>query len=263
MDVIPAHLGREIPNSGMFNNVMLRIGEVQEIVYPDDPRSVSKRFTEYRVWVQHRSNETAVSKMYDHCATLDAFGGLADFFKFTYRSDTSTGRKVGGSPVQGVGSKVAILCVNGENQNAVIVGGFRDSNGPHDDKADGHRLHFSFNGVDVAIDKEGALTLGVGGATDATGKTIGDAVGTTITMSTDGEVVVDSKKAIRFGAGGDQPFVLGNKWVSLMEELVDEIVAITVFNAAGTTTQPLNAPKFVAIRARLKTVLSGLVFGKK
>lgn len=262
-DVIPSHLGGVRPDAGMFSNVRLRAGEVQRIYYPKDPKNVSKRFIEYDVYVQHRGNDTALGKMYNHCAAWDLFGGLADTFTATYRADPAAARKDAQKRVvQGKGSKVLLLCFNGESQNAIIIGGFRDSNGAVDTEEAGHNLRFRFNGVQVVIDKDGALALTVDGATDNDGKTLKDPLGTSIKIASDGEVTIDSKKAIRLGAGAQQPFMLGNDTVDLMGKIIDAITQITVFTQMGTSSVPLNVAQFEELKAQLEQLKSKLVYGK-
>lgn len=274
-----------------MRNIMLRVGEVQAIYGKNHPMNVSKKFVEYQVFVTHRANGTAVTKMYERCMALDAFGGQADTSTQTFRADSSASRK-GSGP--GVGSKVAILCINGESVNPLIIGGIRDSGGEEDDPEVGHNLHRRFNGVDLAINKDGELTITYGGADNADGTLRDDvddkAVGTTVTISKDGnflvsdvdgknsvlvdhasgkvvvtsenEVNVNAPKVTLVGGDADQPLVLGNDWSSLMGEILDAIASMTVATPVGSSSPPLNAAQFVQLRARLDSVLSTGAFTK-
>lgn len=168
MDIIPSFLSQDSFYDGdAFGNIRLRMGEVQEIIPHTDHRSYSKKYNEYTVLVQHRSNGTVVGRMYSHCLVSTLFGGGADRMVYTLRADRSGKEKSG---LFGMGSKVLLLCVNGDTHNAVIIGGIRDSKDTKDDPIKGHHLHFTFNGVSILIDKDGQLLMEVGGATDHLGK---------------------------------------------------------------------------------------------
>jgi hypothetical protein len=302
MDVIPTHLdaSRVLYDGDSFFNVRLRPGEVQAMYWPDDPRSISKKVVEYDVLVGHRSNGTAVTKIYTHVTALDLFGGIADTGTQTYRPDPSGKRKDSKrDSVPGNGSKVLLLCVNGENGNAVILGGLHDMNGEPHSREDGHHLHWRFNGIDVKINKDGEFVLEYQGAQKNDGS-LEDSVdekatGTTITLSKNGNVeIADAVKdgdevvaktiilldhengkvvltgqneidlvapKIRHGStGADEPHVLGNKWKAMMEATFDAIAALTVPTAVGPSGPPINSPQFAQIRARLSEQLSKIAF---
>jgi len=204
VDVIPSFLGRrsnEYYDGDMFDNIRLRAGEVQEIVYPDDERNLSGRFTEYRVLVQHRANGTAVTKMYDHCLLANFLGGLADKVHYTLRPEPSDAdsQKNG----VGKGSKVLLLCVNGESDNAVILSGMRDGADQTDAQSKakdlGHHFYFNFNGISFFVDKDGQAVFTYNGKTDIDGKTNSDvdskAVGTTLKFTNDGNAQFADKDA--------------------------------------------------------------------
>lgn len=160
-----------------FDNGFLRVGEVQEVIYPDDDRSRSKKFIEYRVLVQQRSNGTGNAKMYENCSLWNSLAGLADRLEFTLRADTSANRDKNGL---GKGSKVLVMCVNGEANTAVIMGGVRDEvdtdykvKGLDDTKVKdlGHHLYFNFNGISFYVNKDGECVLSYNGKTKIDGST--------------------------------------------------------------------------------------------
>lgn len=180
-DVIPNHLQcNSIPdfNDGQaFSNNLLRIGEVQAIIYPDNPKSFSKKVIEYSVFTQHRANGTAVTRMYEHCVLINPFSGLADKAVWTLRPSSSANKQ--GANGLGLGSKVLILCINAETNNAVIIGGIRDQkdNEDLDAKDLGHFLEFIFNGIKVFINKDGELSITYTGQSKDDG-TVADGVNT-------------------------------------------------------------------------------------
>jgi hypothetical protein len=293
-DVIPHFYGlgnAPLDDGDGLNNLRLRVGEVQAIYPTDHPMNVSKKFTEYQVFVTHRANGTAVTKMYERCAVADAFGGAADTSTQTYRADTSASRKRTGP---GLGSKVVILCINGESVNPLIVGGIRDPQGDPDDPEAGHHLRRKFNGVDLAINDDGELELTYTGADNADGTLRDDvdedAVGTTVRISkngnfevadadgknsvlvdhennrvvvtSDGEVNVTAPKVTLGGADAEEPVVLGNQWQTLMGQMIDLIGQITVATAVGPSSPPLNLPAFQILKAQLAQALSPVSFTK-
>jgi hypothetical protein len=204
-DIVPSHLSvsstERYHDGGVFDNTRLRFGEVQEVVYPNDPKSLSKKFVEYSVFVQHRSNNgTALGKMYNHVTLANTFGGLADQCHWTLRADATPSTKQKGANGLGKGSKVVMLCLNGENNNAVILGGLRDQAdvsgfGGKEAKDLGHYFHFNFNGVSADIDKDGQFTLVYGGKTEVDGTTKVDSskVGTQFQLDKDGNAKLGDK----------------------------------------------------------------------
>lgn len=293
-DVIPSIYGRRsVDDDGDgLSNVRLRVGEVQAVFGPKHTLNVSKKRNEYQVFVTHRANRTIVTKLYEHCYLSDAFGSLADFIRFTLRADPSARR----NPVKpGVGAKVLILCVNGESQNPVIISGLpdagRDADPDPDPDDDGHHLQAMFNGIEFDINKDGELQITYGGATNADGTLADgvdqDAVGTFITLRKDGSVFMSDAKGdnsvimdrpnskvvvttgeydvvadkIRHGStGASQAHVLGNKWKTWMNNVLQQIQELTVLTAVGPSSPPVNLPAFQALAEQLDTLLSDKAF---
>lgn len=68
-----------------------------------------------------------------------------------------------------------------------------------------------------------------------------------------------SNGKINLGNTKLEPLVKGDSWVSLMEELIDAIVAQQFLTPAGpSATGPVNVPTFNTIKSKLKSVLSEL-----
>lgn len=68
-----------------------------------------------------------------------------------------------------------------------------------------------------------------------------------------------SNGKINLGNTKLEPLVKGDSWVSLMEELIDAIVAQQYLTPSGpSATGPVNAPSFNTIKSKLKSVLSEL-----
>lgn len=171
--IIPTQysVSRITGRSSSYFNPTLRMGVVTAIIYPQDKNSYSKKVVEYTVAVEHSDNSTGISTQRDYlnCFVSNLFGGLADSFTYTLRPAASPDAKE-----YAKGSKVLLLCINGYQQFAVIVGGLINQsdtfyqNMSQDDNL-GHNLRFVFNGLSAIIDKTGALIVQCSGATKIDG----------------------------------------------------------------------------------------------
>ncbi len=200
--VIPSFLGVSyrggVGVNSNQNSSSLRVGEVKEVVYPDDNRSLSGKYVEYTVEVTQRdSGSTSSSTLYHGCVISSLFGGFADKVQFTLRSDTKDSQNNNESGGVGVGSKVLILCINGDRNQSVIVGGLPDSQYIKEDKVNyskdlGHNLQFEFNGVNFSVNKDGELKVKFRGATkvdgDLTDNAVADAEGSCIEINKEGNL---------------------------------------------------------------------------
>lgn len=247
-DVLPSHLSVErtasFSDGGVFDNLRLRIGEVKGVVYPDDDANLSKKFVEYSVFVQHRANNgTAVGKMYYHCVTMNRLAGFADQEQFALRDDPGEKKTTNSL---GQGSKVLLLCVNGETTNAVILGGMRDSQDESgfDGKKPsdlGHYYHWAFNGARIDVNDDGELTLTYTGKTKIDG-TVDSSVtkantGGTLSLTKDGTLVAKPPKGVKIGSATDHT-LLGESFRQQQKQLNQQLKAAfdslqTLLNTAG------------------------------
>lgn len=223
MSVFPSHLRightERFSDGGVFDDVQFHFGEVQSIIYANDENSRSKQFTEYSVFVQYRDpiTKAGVGRMYDNCLLSNMFGGVSDFLSYTLRGQNSTASAK--DDRLGLGSKVLLLCINGETQYPVIIGGIGDptdkSQTDTKDKDLGHHLKFIFNGLGVSINKDGELTVVFNGPTDIKGKLVDGidkkTVGASVTFSKEGKIIVNRNQAIEIGAATDH-FILGDTY---------------------------------------------------
>lgn len=187
---------------GEFDSHGLMLGEVKEIIYPTDKRSVNKKFIEYKVSVQYRQgSEPAASVEFVNCQLINTFGGIADKFRYTFRADSKDSRP---EEVFGIGSKVLILCLNGESSRGYIVGGSREEKDEADKKEDGHNLFFEFNGISFAINKDGEAKLVFRGRTDHKNELDTEngadeaAQPTTVAITKDGNLTISTKEEAQF-----------------------------------------------------------------
>lgn len=203
--IIPSYFKTEtrghIQKGESLNNVALRVGEVKEIIYPEDQLSISKQWVEYTVEVVQRDGmSTTSSTLYHGCVVGQTFGGFADQIRYTLRKDE---KKDGDDQKGGVGlgSKVLLLCINGTRSNPVIIGGlpdteFKDQN--KQKKEDGHNLFFEFNGIKFAVNKDGELQLQFTGSRTVNGEPVDgndeDAQPTTVAINKDGDFSISTKE---------------------------------------------------------------------
>lgn len=70
----------------------------------------------------------------------------------------------------------------------------------------------------------------------------------------DGEINIISKKINH--NSGEEPMVLGNKLVEILDETLKAIQAITVTSPVGPTSTPVNAASFISIQSKLNNIKS-------
>lgn len=189
-----------VGDPGLYTNFLLRIGEVKEIIYPDSKQSISKRTIEYNVAVQHKDYQlnTGYVRTYNNCIVFNLFGGLADKLVYTLRTDPNRNNTKDGL---GQGSKVLLLCINGEHAQAVIIGGLRDAKDLDEEnqkaKELGHHFQLLFNGIEYLVNKEGEFSLTYNGKTKADGKNedgVSDsAIGSKLSISKNGNIAFVTK----------------------------------------------------------------------
>jgi phage gp45-like len=191
---IPSYLGIEPRGEGnevdLLTNYILRVGEVRDIIYPTDKRSIGKLCIEYEVEVQHRDGiGVATSSIYRGVTASTAFGGLADKINATFRKDTTSSDTGVGN-----GSKVLLLCLSGDQSKGIILGGFDDRK----EKAtnQGHVFEFEFNGAQFHVDNDGQIEIAFRGKTNADGSLADsadpNAEGAKILFEKDGSVTIQT-----------------------------------------------------------------------
>src|SRR5216683_56668 len=164
--VVPSHLSvrntARPEASGMQSNFALRQGEVVDVLYPDDPRNVSKKFIEYKVHVQHRDATGWVGIDYNNCFLMSTFGGIADKLRYTFRKSTKQ-QNQDPANTPSLGSKVIILCINGlqtkiddAGEFTVFMRGKTKADGTLDPSV-------TAGGSSIAMTKDGNVTVATPG----------------------------------------------------------------------------------------------------
>lgn len=146
-------------------------------------------------------------------------------------------------------------------------------------KADGHVRRIRHNGVSVVWDKDGNLTIDASGAAKeilaAQGKEASNSgtAGQIKLITSDGtnatSIHLNEQGQILFGSdtatASTEPIVLGTQWISVMESLIDTILAMTVGTGVGPSSTPINAADFLTIKSNItaKNHVSDFIFAKK
>jgi uncharacterized Zn-binding protein involved in type VI secretion len=308
-DIIPSFYGKRtignlpLYDGNLFGNIKLRQGQVSRIVSPTDKDSVSGLFFEYDVVVSQYEVGTIGHRKYKNCLLINPLAGGGDRAMFTLRPSTipvGAADDTGSTdpyPDKTDGSRVLILCVEGSNNQAVILGGLRDERSGIDDEKKKHHLEFEFNGVNFQVNDDGSWTCENKGKTTNLGKPDKNrdkGAGTTIKVEANGnfsvaspnnnqEIVIDNTKntitingdkdvtingnKIHCGANADQQGVLGNELVSILKETLTACASIVMMSVAGSplplTSPPINAAQFTAISAKLDKILSNQTYLKR
>lgn len=181
----------------MVEDCALRAGEVMEIVYPDSPKSQSKREIEYMVNVQYRRGGGEPVNFLARCVLATSMGGVADFMRYTMRptdgSKPPDGRGIGN------GDRVFVLFLNGNLAEGVVVAAKKHEQASPDlDSKNGHNLNLSFNGFKAEINDDGEVTVSVDGKTKLDGtpddsRERTDGKSSLIRFTKDGSITIDNE----------------------------------------------------------------------
>ena len=168
-------------------NVRLRYGEVKREILPTSQESYSKSYREYEVLVQHYEGGSATHRMYHHCMVLNDLAGLGDFSTQSLRVSDKPDFQLGN------GSRVFILCVEGNDARGVIIGGPQQTK----DTSVGTHKEVEFNGVSFEVFDDGSWSLTNKGKTDNAGEMDEDAdeegAGTTVKVESNGNFIINTQ----------------------------------------------------------------------
>lgn len=215
---------RRSAEAAHYSTSQLMPGQIVAISPIDDENNLSRKYTEYHVLV----NENNTNIMYKNCRTLDTFGGLNNFNEFTLPTGDKVDKIALTLPENRIGASVLLLCVGGNKDKAVIIGGLQHSgirakqNNPtaattgvpaltgsssslDDDLKvlptllpgvradDGERVLGEFNGIRWNVNKDGEFTIMFQGAKDKEGKLTSDAGTTIFKFNKNGDVFLLDK----------------------------------------------------------------------
>jgi len=229
MEVVPSFYGvQEIglpENNGTLpnGNLRLRYGEVKREILPNDKDSFSGLYREYEVLVEHYEGGLATHRMYHNCMVVNSLGGEGDKTSHSLRVSNQKGYELGN------GSKVLLLCIEGNDARAVIIGGLQQAK----DNSTGIHAEWEFNGVNMQVYDDGSWAIINKGKTDNTGKRHTDAdsdgAGTTVKVLANGDFVVST-------GNGKNTLSINHKDGGLTIETTDD-VTIKTTNAKVQATQ--------------------------
>jgi len=203
---LPSHLAT-VPapsyESAQYDDPYIRMGQVVDVIKPEDPRSIGKKLVEYDVQVQFRGpSGTASTTMYR--ATLaDPLGSYPDRARRLLRSSKLNKEGIG------KGAKVLLVCVGGERSQAVIITGYRDTVRDSDLGLGDVKLldEQEYNGIGSKISEDGNYALWRSGPKDEDGNVTNKPKGVpTIKMETDGSLAMSIGSSLE--ADPDQYFRL-------------------------------------------------------
>lgn len=197
----------------LFRNPYLMVGTIIEEVAPTKDRP----FRRYTVRVEVMSGDDIPTTMeLPNCRVASDFGGIADYSNWTPRKllDAAPDREEDLTKPD-PGSQVLVMAVNGNLYDPLIIGGYPHY-GTKEDKTEGHNLVKEFNGINIAIDKDGQLTLTRKGATKTDGTVDGDndtKGGQTVIFDKEGSITIKSSKdnSITFNDKDDTIDIKTNK----------------------------------------------------
>lgn len=218
-------------------NTYLRLGVVVDIIEIEDDANISKFMTEYEVMTIENDN----TSIYKNCISVDAFGGVADYFVKKLRKPKDSKKVKGsGSLKKQNGSIVLLLCIDGSSEQGVILGAIAhpDRQNGKLTKDKGQHLEGEFNGINWQIDKNGALTVTFKSATDNDAKPQdAKAGGATFKIEKDGsiEAADGNKEKIRIDKTKKTIDIAAESDISVTTDANVNITAKKNISAKATT----------------------------
>tara|TARA_R100000951_G_scaffold101420_1_gene92918 strand:- start:13557 stop:14609 length:1053 start_codon:yes stop_codon:yes gene_type:complete len=190
-----------------FKNTPLRMGVIINCHEKDDKKSLSKLVPEYDVLTSELNEGAGTSYVkYLNCISTDTFGGVADFFEYKLRPSKEDFEKTHNFAKQD-GAMVLLLCLDGNAESAIIIGGVKNTAGDGKTeeresnltKKNGLHLEGEYNGLNWQVNKDGEFTLTFKSKTDIKGKPQDEKAGGTIfKVDKTGSVDIDTNNEASF-----------------------------------------------------------------
>lgn len=190
--IVPSNL-----NSGTVqkssNNTMMVVGMVINMIYPDEPKSLTKQVIEYDVLVTDMDRDRGMNlSIYRNCRLSDRFGtpNNSEVFTLTPGKRNSNGNYE-------KGSIVLIECIAGNCDfgMATIIGGINTSSINQYTKEDGQFYDFFFNGVRQKINKDGEFLIEFNSFIDVDGNKANEkAAGTKLLIDKEGRIKISDNE---------------------------------------------------------------------
>lgn len=219
-----------------FHNVTLKSGAILNVYETDDDNNITKLGPEYDVVaIEQRKNKGQASTIYKNCLATDSFGSIADFVEFKRRvPETPKEYKDNLDPDNTNGAFVLLLCLDGQSEKGIILGGLRHPNRPEVLTSEsGNHFEFEFNGVNAKIQDDGSLRIEYKSKSNNDGEYEDEeAGGSFVEIAKDGSISISD--------GNEEAIVLNktDKTVSVTAEA--DISATTKANVSVTAEQAIN-----------------------
>ena len=178
-----------------YANHSLKAGFITKVYPVDSEDNVNKLSTEYDVVViEQEDNRCMTPILYKRCLSVDSLGSIADYFEVKRRGQKRQKNNNKRDLNEQDGAIVLLLCLNGNADSAVILGGLNHPDRKTKIKGEGQQLFGAFNGVEVQVLPDGSCRLVFNGATDNDGKPIDSSQGvTSLDIEKDGSFQVKNK----------------------------------------------------------------------
>lgn len=189
--IIPSGIpiSKKKQRSDQHKFMSLKIGQIVSIVYPDDPKSTSKKRIEYIVEIDGQD--------YLNCVDARNGGGINNYYEKVKKDSTysSTG-ELGPSTFneQIDGELVYVLFLDGDGDIPIIIGSAQHPLTEHKPKKeDGIFSIERFNGIEFFIDKDGNFSLSQVGIKNNKGEVQNpDGVGSKISLYSNGNIEMNA-----------------------------------------------------------------------
>lgn len=223
--VVPSFLSTRAGagHSGFARSMMemgLREGLVVAVHAPSADTNTNKHYYEYDVKVDHVDNGTHTEIIFPRARLGNSFGGVADFVRWRPRLGGRASNDDGA--IFSTGSRVYVMCVNGNTKSAIILGGAQHPVGSDPEGDEEPLFVFEFNGIRAEIHPNGDFKLIHRGATDPMGVVEEDDAtknGTSITMDAEGDILIgtgaDSQNLIHLDSQGKRIHITGEEEVEI------------------------------------------------
>jgi hypothetical protein len=178
-----------------YANHSLKAGFITKVYPVDSEENINKISTEYDVVVIEQDSNRGITPItYKRCLSVDSLGSIADYFEVKRRGQTKQKNNNKRDLNEQNGAIVLLLCLNGNSDSAIILGGLNHPERKTKIKGEGQQLFGAFNGVEVQVLPDGSCRLSFNGATDNDGKPIDSSQGvTTLDIEKDGSFQVKNK----------------------------------------------------------------------
>lgn len=229
-----------------FNNFSLKTGVIIKCHEIDSKNNVNNLGPEYDVVVLEQDEDRGTtSTTYTNCTSIDAFGGVGDYFQVKYNAADNEDYKTNQNPEKTNGAMVLILCMDGVSSKGIIIGAVKHSKRESKlTKDNGKHLEGEFNGLNWKIDKDGSLTIKFQSASDNDGKYADETAGGSF-------ATITKEGSFDFNTGEDKNYIRIDKPKNDIGLQADANIGLTAKKNIG-----LNADESINLKAKKDLIAS-------